>query len=199
MASRPSRPVTVAVTGGIGAGKSEALAAFGRRGAETVSADELVHTLYRDDADVRAALLERWGERVFRGPDVDRAAIAQIVFADPDELSWLEALLHPKVVEAQARWLGELAGRDDPPAVAVAEIPLLYETGGEQRFDAVVVVTAPEEVRASRARVPLADRSRRLLPDDEKARRADFVYVNDGGLEELDAFVADVLARVERR
>jgi dephospho-CoA kinase len=80
--------------------------------------------------------------------------------------------------------------------VTVSEIPLLYETGGEQRFDHVVVITAPAEVRAQRTRVDAAPREARLVPDDEKVRRADFAYVNEGTLEELDAFVADVLARV---
>ena len=76
--------------------------------------------------------------------------------------------------------------------MAVAEIPLLFETGGESRFDKVVVVTAPAEVRAAR-RGELADREARLVPEDEKVRRADYSYVNDGTLEELDAFVAGVL------
>jgi dephospho-CoA kinase len=80
--------------------------------------------------------------------------------------------------------------------VTVSEIPLLYETGGEERFDRVVVITAPPEVRAGRARVDPAERERRLLPEEEKVRRADFAYVNDGSLEALDEFVADVLARI---
>jgi dephospho-CoA kinase len=82
--------------------------------------------------------------------------------------------------------------RDEPPPLAVVEIPLLYETGGEERFDAVVVVTAPLELRARR-RASFADREARLVPEDEKVRRADFVYINDGTLEELDAFVAGVV------
>ena len=80
----------------------------------------------------------------------------------------------------------------DPPALAVVEIPLLYETGGEARFDKVVVITAPESVRAAR-REAFADRESRLIPDEEKIRRADFAYVNDGTLTELDAFVAGVV------
>jgi dephospho-CoA kinase len=90
-----------------------------------------------------------------------------------------------------------LAWRDEQTApVTVSEIPLLYETGGEDRFDHVLVITAPPEVRAQRARVDAAEREGRLLPEEEKVRRADFVYVNDGSLAELDAFVEDVLARV---
>ena len=93
--------------------------------------------------------------------------------------------------EAFESWL---AGLDNSVDVAVAEIPLLYETGGERLFDVVVVVTAPEDVRvARRPDWPVAQRSGRLIPDDEKVRRADFAYVNDGSLEELETFVARVL------
>lgn len=181
------RPLAVALTGGIAAGKSEALAAFARHGAATISADDVVHALYRDDESLKEELRERWGDAVFADGEVDRAAVGRIVFADRDELLWLEGELHPRVRAATADWLGRQTAE-----VAVAEIPLLFETGGEQRFDKVVVITAPAEVRAER-RGELADREARLVPDDEKVRRADFAYVNGGTLEELDAFVAGVL------
>jgi dephospho-CoA kinase len=181
------RPLAVALTGGIAAGKSEALRAFARHGAAVISSDEVVHRLYREDDGLQSALRERWGERVFRGGDVDREEIGRIVFADRAELAWLEAELHPRVRAAVDAWLAAQTA-----AVAVAEIPLLFETGGEGRFDRVVVVTAPPEVRRAR-RGALADREGRLVPEEEKMRRADFCYVNDGSLEELDAFVAGVL------
>jgi dephospho-CoA kinase len=182
----PSRPLTVAITGGIGAGKSEALRAFARHGAATGSSDAVVHRLIAEDPDVRSALLERFGT-------TDRGEIAAVVFEDRDALAWLEGLLHPRVQAESARWLEEVAARPDPPALVAVEIPLLYETGGEVRFDAVVVVTAPEEVRAARTRVRPDARGNRLLPDEEKIRRATYAYVNDGTVEELDAFVADVV------
>jgi dephospho-CoA kinase len=181
------RPLAVALTGGIAAGKSEALQAFARHGAAVISSDDVVHRLYRDDEGLQAAVRERWGERVFRDGEVDREAVGQIVFADRAELAWLESELHPRVRAATAAWLAEQTAD-----VAVAEIPLLYETGGEARFDRVVVITAPTEVRAAR-RSGVADREDRLVPEEEKVRRADFSYVNDGSLEELDAFVAGVL------
>jgi dephospho-CoA kinase len=173
------------------------LRAFARHGAATASADEIVHRLYRDP-ELQAVLRTRWGDGVFDAEgSIERRAVGEIVFADPNELEWLEALLHPRVVEEQRRWREELEARPDPPRVAVVEVPLLYETGGEARFDAVVVITAPDEVRAARTAVAgAADRARRLIPDDEKARRADFAYVNVGSLEELDAFVSDVLAKL---
>ena len=182
------RPVAVAITGGIAAGKSEALAAFARHGAATASSDELVHGLLAENDEVRAAIRERWGDDAVG----NRKRIAEIVFPSPAELEWLERLLHPHVRLAADAWLEQLRAQADPPALAVVEIPLLYETGGESRFDKVVVVTAPPELRESR-RGGFADREARLIPDDEKRRRADFSYVNDGSLEELDAFVATVV------
>jgi dephospho-CoA kinase len=195
------RPLAVAITGGIGAGKSEALAAFARRGIATLSSDELVHRLYQADADVRAAIAERWGNRArdHRG-DPDRARIAEIVFADRDELTWLEQLLHPRVSRAYLEWAEELARLPEPPHLFVVEIPLLYETGGQERFDAVVVVTAPPDVRTARGRtVRQDDRTARLIPDEEKVRRADYAYVNDGTLEELDRFVGRVVQDLSAR
>jgi len=186
------RPLAIAVTGGIAAGKSEALAAFARHGAAVASSDEIVHRIYREDADLKTALRERWGESVFSDGEVDRAAIGRIVFADRDELDWLERRLHPRVVREYQRWLDELRAQADPPALVVVEVPLLYETGGERRFDKVVVVTAPAEVREAR-RAGFADRATRLIPDEKKSRRADFVFVNDGALEALDAFAASVV------
>jgi dephospho-CoA kinase len=186
--------VAVAVTGGIGAGKSEALEAFARHGAAVVSSDEIVHELLRSDADVHAAVRARWGDSVFDAEGgVDRARVAQVVFADRRELQWLEDLLHPRVVATYLQWREKLAELPDPPAVCVTEVPLLYEVGGEERFDAVVVVTASPEVRISRQIRPMQDREVRLIPDEEKVARADFAYVNDGSLDDLDAFVADVL------
>jgi dephospho-CoA kinase len=181
-----ARPPAVAVTGGIAAGKSEALEAFARHGAATLSADEIVHDLLAGDPEVRDAIRSRWG------PDVvdDRGRIGEIVFADRVELEWLEALLHPRTRVVTEAWLT----RVDAP-LAVVEVPLLYETGGERRFDAVVVITASEEVRSSR-RPGLAAREARLLPDAEKMRRADFVYVNEGSLADLDEFVDRVVEAV---
>jgi dephospho-CoA kinase len=181
------RPLAVALTGGIAAGKSEALRAFERRGAAVISSDDVVHRLYREDEGLQAALRNRWGQRVFRDGEVDRSEIGRIVFADRAELAWLESELHPRVRAATDAWLAAQTAD-----VAVAEIPLLFETGGQDRFDSVVVVTASPAIRNAR-RGDVADREDRLVPEEEKVRRADYSYVNDGPLEELDAFVAGVL------
>jgi dephospho-CoA kinase len=192
--------VAVAVTGGIGAGKSEALKAFARHGAAVVSSDEIVHELLRSDPEVHEQARDRWGESVF-DPEggIDRARVADIVFADRRELEWLEALLHPRVVATYLAWRERLAELDDPPAVCVTEVPLLFEVEGEKRFDAVVVVTASPEVRVSRRIEPADTREQRLIPEDEKVARGDFAYVNDGSLEELDAFVADVVGKLSAK
>ena len=189
-----SRPLAVAITGGIGAGKSEALAAFARHGAATVSSDQIVHRLLRDDTAVRKAVVERFGEGILdQAGQIDRSAVAELVFPDTEALDWLEGLLHPLVVREYLDWREQLGRLPNPPAVCATEVPLLYEVGGQERFDAVVVVTAPSELREARTRVQTELREPRLLPDEEKAAKADYVYVNDGSLEELDGFVAGVL------
>ena len=186
-------PVAVAITGGIGAGKSEALAAFARHGAATVSSDEIVHHLLLRD-DVKQQVVARVGNGVI-DPDgeIDRGALGTAVFNDRDALAWLEQLLHPLVSAEYLQWREDLAKLPDAPAVAVTEVPLLYEVGGETRFDKVVVITAPTKLRRARSAVAVNEREARLLPDAEKVKRADYAFVNTGSLEELDAFVAGVM------
>jgi dephospho-CoA kinase len=189
------RPIAVAITGGIGAGKSTALAAFRRHGAATVSSDEIVHHLLGTDDAVRDALVGRLGAGIL-GPDgrPDRGAIAHVVFRDRDALAFLEGLLHPLVSREYLAWREQLAALDDPPAVCVTEVPLLFESGAEERYDKIVVVTAPRRLRESRRDRPIDEREERLLPDREKVRRADFHYRNVGSEQELDAWVAGVMA-----
>ncbi len=144
---------------------------------------------------MRRELVERFGSEVIGEDGADRAKIAQIVFGDENQLEWLEELLHPRVVQENLVWRDEVAARPEPPALTVTEVPLLYETGADDRFDKVVVITAPRELRQERR--PLTDtREDRLLPEEQKVALADFAYVNDGTLEELDAFVADVIAKL---
>jgi dephospho-CoA kinase len=194
----PRRPIAVAITGGIGAGKTETLKAFAAHGVPTISSDEIVHRLLREDADVRRAIVERLGDDVV-GDDgeIDRSAVARIVFADREALEWLEALLHPLVVREYLAWRDHLAAVPEPPALCATEVPLLYEVGGDTRFDVVVVVTAPPALRRARARTSMDDRTQRLIPDHEKAKRADFVYVNKGTFDDLDRFVSEVIAKLE--
>ena len=188
------RPIAVAITGSIGAGKTEALFAFQQAGAATVSSDEIVHHLLRTDPEVREALVSELGEGVLADDgSIDRARVAEIVFADRAKLDFLEQLLHPKVSAEYLTWREQLAELPNPPQVTVTEVPLLYETGGDKRFDKVVVITAPAKLREQRRRVTQDDRDQRLLPEKEKLKRADFVYVNKGTIEDLDAWVAGVM------
>jgi dephospho-CoA kinase len=191
-----SRPVAVAITGGIGAGKSEALKAFARNGAATVSSDEIVHHLLRQP-EVREAVVARMGNGIVSPEgEIDRAALATVVFNDRDALAWLEELLHPLVSIEYLNWREQLGSLADAPAVSVTEVPLLYETGGDARFDKVVVITAPSKLRRARSHVAVDDREGRFIPDAEKVKRADFSYKNTGSLEELDSFVKSVMAEL---
>jgi dephospho-CoA kinase len=139
-------------------------------------------------------MVERLGEDILdQHGNIERSFVGAKVFKDREALAWLEGLLHPRVSAEYLRWRDQLAELPDPPPVAVTEVPLLYEVGGETRFDKVVVITAPEKLREARAKVPLAGRTERLLPDVEKIDRADYSYVNTGSLEDLDAFIATVM------
>jgi dephospho-CoA kinase len=190
-----SRPLAVAITGGIGAGKSTALESFRRHGAATVSSDEIVHHLLATHPEVKEALVERFGVGVL-GDDgaPDRERIALRVFDDRAALDFLEKLLHPLVSREYMTWRDQLAALPSPPRVCVTEVPLLYEVGAEERFDKVVVITAPTKLREARRGGWRDDRESRLLPDREKVARADFAYVNTGTPDDLDAWVADVMA-----
>ena len=189
----------IGLTGGIGSGKSEALAACRRAGAAVLSSDQVVHDLLGTD-EVRDLLVARWGDAVLADGKIDRSAVAQIVFNQPDELRWLEQQLFPLVGAEMAAWRVELQAHADPPHVAVVEVPLLFEAGVEGAFDTTVAIIADEEVRARRAggrdHLAIAERAARQLNQEEKASRADHVIRNDGSLEDLDRAMADLLRRL---
>src|SRR4051794_31592953 len=192
------RPLTIGLTGGIAAGKSEALAAFERLGAATISSDSIVHELL-DREPLLGRLAERWGEEIAAGGRVDRSRIGEIVFADPGELTWLESQIHPLVGERIGNWLQSLPAATE---VAVIEVPLLFETGMEGAFDTTVSVVASEEARRERAGARghklVDEREARQLPQDAKADRADHVVRNDGTLEDLEAALASLIAELGR-
>jgi dephospho-CoA kinase len=189
----------VGLTGGIGAGKSEALAALERLGAATLSTDEVVHQLLEDD-EVRELLVERFGDRVAPGGRIDRNAVAAVVFEDPDERGWLEGVLWPRVGARVAGWRDELARREPPPRAAVVEVPLLFESGMEAVFDHTIAVVADEAVRgeraAARGHARLESRAARQLSQEEKAERADYVVENDGDLAELERKLSALLENI---
>ena len=194
-AGRP-RPPLIGLTGAIGAGKSETLAALTRLGAATLSTDAIVHELLGTPG-VREQLVARWGAEVAPDGVVDRTRVGTIVFERPDELLWLESLLHPLVGRRIGDWVVGLT--PDTP-LAVVEVPLLFESHMESVFDATLCVVAPDEVRAERARARgtdlLAERSGRQLSQEEKAARATFVVSNDGSVAELEANLAELWPRL---
>jgi dephospho-CoA kinase len=186
----------VGLTGGIGAGKSETLAAFERQGAATLSTDRVAHDLLEDD-EVRAALVARWGEEIAPRGEVDRAKVSEIVFNDRDELTWLESVTHPRVGAHVLEWR---QGLDRDVAVAVVEVPLLFEAAMEDAFDATVAVVAADQLRDTRLRERgqggLAGREERQLDQAEKERRADHVIRNDASLQELESEVRKLMEQL---
>jgi dephospho-CoA kinase len=186
----------VGLTGGIAAGKSEALAALERLGAATLSTDAVVHELLADGR-VRDELVARFGPDVAPDGTIDRAAVARHVFERPEERQWLEGVLWPKVGERVWDWRQEADGRQPRPRAAVVEVPLLFESGMEKGFDHTIAVVAQESIReeraAGRGHEALESRSTRQLSQTEKAQRAEFVVRNDGSLDELEESLSRVL------
>ncbi len=189
-------PLTVGLTGGIAAGKSEALAAFGRLGAATISSDAVVHELLESEPLI-GRLVGRWGEDVAPGGVVDRSKVGEIVFAEPEELKWLEQQIHPLVGERLGGWLASL---DPETEVAVVEVPLLFETEMEKIFDTTVAVVASDELRRGRAEARghalVGEREARQLAQKEKAARAEHVVENDGTVEDLEQRLSALLAKL---
>lgn len=184
------------MTGGIAAGKSTALAAFERLGAATISSDAVVHELL-DSEPLIGRLTERWGEEVAPQGRVDRNKIGGIVFADPDELGWLESQIHPLVGERIGAWLASLSPDTE---VAVVEVPLLFEGEMAPVFDTTVAVVTADEVRRARAEARghalVGEREARQLSQGEKAERAEHVIENDGTVEELEQRLSALLAKL---
>jgi dephospho-CoA kinase len=190
----------IGLTGGIGAGKSTALAALEQLGAATLSADGIVHELLATP-EVASALGGRLGEQVITDDGaVDRSAVAAHIFENADDRAWLEGMLWPRVGARVAEWRGEVGGGQPPPIAAVVEVPLLFESGMEAAFDATVAVVADEDLRAERAaargHTAVAERAGRQLSQSEKVRRADYAVRNDGSREELKAELSRVLATI---
>lgn len=191
-------PLKIGLTGGIAAGKSEALKAFARLGAATLSSDVVVHELL-ESSELGNRLVERWGADVAPDGKIDRAKIGEVVFADPEELTWLESQIHPLVQERTAAWL---LGLPEETEVAVVEVPLLFEVGGDRPFDTTVAVVTADEVRreraAARGHALVDEREARQLAQLEKAERAEHVIENDGSVEDLEQALSALLAKLRR-
>jgi dephospho-CoA kinase len=191
--------VTVAVTGPFASGKSTFVDMLGELGAETVSADEIVHDLLAENMETITRVVERFGEDVLGERGVDRRALGRKVFGNPEALQDLEDILHPLVRrETDRRIEGSRAN------LVVAEIPLLFEGGRSGAFDYTVAVTVPEERRLAWAAERGVDGAAlqaieaRQLPGEEKARRADVVVQNDGGVDKLRGQAEELRERISR-
>ncbi len=191
-------PLKIGLTGGIAAGKSEALKAFARLGAATLSSDAVVHELL-ESPELQETLVARWGPEVALEGTIDRAKIGEIVFADPEQLSWLEGQIHPLVQGRTAAWLLSLPADTE---VAVVEVPLLFEAGSHGAFDTTVAVVTADEVRreraAARGQALVDEREARQLTQPEKAERAEHVVENDGSVEDLEQALSALLAKLRR-
>jgi dephospho-CoA kinase len=191
-------PLTIGLTGGIAAGKSEALAAFGRLGAATLSSDAVVHELL-DSEPLLGRLSERWGGKVAPQGRVDRAKVGEVVFADPEELRWLEAQVHPLVGERIGAWLASLPAGTE---IAVVEVPLLFESGMEAAFDTTVAVVAGDDARRARAEARgqalVGEREARQMAQEEKAGRARHVVENDGTIADLERELSALMEKLRR-
>lgn len=181
----------VAITGGIACGKSSVSRFFKELGAYVVSADEIVHQLLSIDSDLGQKVITLLGSDIVVNGRIDRSLVAKKVFNDTSLLKSLEHLLHPAVREEMDKRYQEVL-RSSDYSLFVAEIPLLFETGGHVLYDYTVVVTAPKELsqrRFTEATGYLPEefdkRAERQLSIEEKAKQADFVICNDGTLTEL--------------
>ncbi len=189
----------VALTGGLGCGKSAVLKLFHDLGIKTISADQIVHELLKDES-VKKRLKTMFGGQIFKKDgQIDRKRLAEIVFSSPDDKRRLEALLHPMVYE---RIIKE--HEKAPDDIMVAEIPLLFETKSEKLFDKVITVYTPDEIAAARLKgrgMTIDEIDARLksqLPVKEKVEKADFVIDNSGSLEETKEQVRSILESLKR-
>lgn len=195
--------IRAALTGSIGMGKSTTAAMFAERGAAVWDADAAVHRLYAPGGAAVGPISALAPEAVAEGA-VDRARLRAAILADEALLPKIEAAVHPLVSADRMEFLA--AASADGRAVAVCDIPLLFETGAADAFDAVIVASAPPDIQRARvlAREGMTEESLRAIltrqtPDAEKRARADYVVETGRGLEQARAQVAGIMAKLEAR
>ncbi len=190
----------IGLTGGMGAGKSTALAILAQLGAVVESTDAVVHELY-EGAPLREAVITQWGDEVAPNGKVDRAEVARRAFGDEAGRAWLEATVWPLVGERMGEWLEQARAVSPAPRAAVVEVPLLFEAGMEEMYDATIAIVAAEPLRerraAGRGHALTDERAARQLSQEEKARRATFVVRNDGTEEDLRRELSAVLDKLD--
>ncbi len=177
----------VALTGGIGAGKSLAAQYFSELGARVVDADQLARVAIERGSEGFDEVILRFGEEITRNGDIDRKALAEIIFADPKAKQDLEAIIHPRVRELFSEVVADLAADE----ILIYEIPLLVETSAAGNFDLVITVEADLEIRKERLRkrgMFISEIERRIATQassEERMALADYVIVNDGDEDSL--------------
>jgi dephospho-CoA kinase len=202
----------VALTGGIACGKSTVLKMFQQQDLDRIfalSADSLVHRLYATGTPVYQQVVAAFGEGILdQDKKIDRGKLADIAFSTPEKRKELEAIVHPAVIQGEVEWMAQVAREHPRAQIAIIEIPLLFETGSEKRFDKTIAVTCSPEQSVQRfgqrhknlgekeARTEVERRSQAQLACEDKARRADYVIDNSKGLAELDAAVRRTCAEI---
>jgi dephospho-CoA kinase len=194
----------IGLTGGIGSGKSTVARILAGLGCQTIDADAIVSRLYRAGAAGHEALVREYGRAILRDDgEIDRPKLAAIAFASPEGARKLNALIHPLVIEEQAREIAAEEARAPGDRIVVVEATLLIESGGRDRYDRIIVVDADPDVQVERAvarGMDRADVERRIahqLPREERLRHADYVIGNNGDLAELEGATREVFAKLK--
>ncbi|HEY2498475.1 MAG TPA: dephospho-CoA kinase [Candidatus Angelobacter sp.] len=197
----------VGLTGGIACGKSTVARMFADLGAHIIDADIIAHELYRPGQDVYQELIKHFGQEIIKSSgEIDRAKLAAAAF-DGGRVEELNRIVHPAVIRQQQRWMREI-GTKDPYAVAIVEAALIFEAGARDHFDRVIVVTCKPMQKNARfaqrsgmseaeARADVERRHKAQMPDEEKARRADFVIDNSGPATETRHQVERIYAQLK--
>ncbi len=184
----------VGLTGGVACGKSTVAKMFADLGANIVDADTIAHELYRPGQEVLQELVKHFGPEILKADgELDRAKLATLVF-DGGRVEELNKIVHPAVIRRQDQWMRSL-GEKDRYAVAIVEAALILEAGVKDHFDRIMVVTCKPAQKVARfakrtgmneeaARADVERRNKAQMPDEEKARRADFVIDNSGPVEQ---------------
>ncbi len=208
----------VGLTGGIACGKTAVGEMFAARGAHLIQADRIAHDLMRPGGTVYNQVVLHFGREILQADGrIDRQKLAQAAFGDPSQtagashasrIQELNRIVHPAVVAAQEEWMADI-GRRDPHGIAMVEAALILEAGVAQRFDKLVVVACSRDVRLQRfaqrlhldmdaARLEMERRMAAQMPDEEKARRADYVIDNSGSLVDAERQVDTIMRELRR-
>ena len=186
----------VGLTGNIGGGKSSEARLLEERGALIIDADDLARQA-TDDPQVLQRISDELGQEMVKDGQLDRQAVADAVFADPEARGILNSIVHPWVGIRRMQLQAQAMEQENPPPLIVHDVPLLFEVGLHRSVDATLVVTAPLATRAARVRrrsgltePQVRERDAAQMPQEEKAARADFVIDNAGGEAELEEQVA---------